>query len=163
MVLATLDRAGADWLLAAQAPDGSIPCVPRGVATIEETAVAVEALAAVAARRRGCIGGGAEAKPRRCHGLYWSQAHTQLMQELAQLADELLPPPEGFAGIVGEGAGQGRQAGQAGLRQPLAGRSQRTRHELGKGFLAAEQIPEPPLRFQPTGLLQRCEIGRAHV
>jgi squalene-hopene/tetraprenyl-beta-curcumene cyclase len=47
-VRATLDRRGAEWLLAAQSPDGGIASAPGIGATIEETAVAVEALAEVA-------------------------------------------------------------------------------------------------------------------
>jgi squalene-hopene/tetraprenyl-beta-curcumene cyclase len=48
VVRATLDRRGAEWLLAAQGPDGGIASAPEIGATIEETAVAVEALAEVA-------------------------------------------------------------------------------------------------------------------
>ena len=48
VVRATLDRHGAEWLLAAQSPDGGIASAPGIEATIEETAVAVEALAEVA-------------------------------------------------------------------------------------------------------------------
>lgn len=48
VVLATRDPRGTAFLLAAQAPDGGFPCAAGMPATIEETAVAVEALAAVA-------------------------------------------------------------------------------------------------------------------
>lgn len=48
VVRATLDRRGVEWLLAAQGPDGGIASAPGIGATIEETAVAVEALAEVA-------------------------------------------------------------------------------------------------------------------
>lgn len=48
VVRATRDRRGAEWLLAAQGPDGGITSAPGIEATIEETAVAVEALAEVA-------------------------------------------------------------------------------------------------------------------
>ena len=48
VVRATRNSRGAVWLLAAQSPDGAIPSAPGIEATIEETAVAVEALAEVA-------------------------------------------------------------------------------------------------------------------
>jgi len=50
VVLATLDGRGADWLIAAQAADGGMGGGQGLPASIEETAVAVEALARVAAR-----------------------------------------------------------------------------------------------------------------
>lgn len=48
VVRARRDPRGAAWLLAAQAADGGVPCGPGLPATIEETAVAVEALAVMA-------------------------------------------------------------------------------------------------------------------
>ncbi|MFN9368909.1 MAG: squalene--hopene cyclase, partial [Planctomycetia bacterium] len=48
VVRACRDPLGAAWLLAAQAADGSVPSAPGLPATIEETAVAVEALAVMA-------------------------------------------------------------------------------------------------------------------
>ncbi len=49
VVLATLDTQGAEWLCAAQSASGSVTSAPGLPGTIEETAVAVEALAAVVA------------------------------------------------------------------------------------------------------------------
>ena len=49
VVLSTLDRRGAEWLITAMRPDGGVGPAPGLPASIEETAVAVEALARVAA------------------------------------------------------------------------------------------------------------------
>ena len=75
VVRATLDRRGAEWLLAAQGPDGGIASAPGLGATIEETAVAVEALAEVAEHAadrelasRALLAVG--------HGLEWLIEHT---------------------------------------------------------------------------------------
>ena len=75
VVRATLDGRGAEWLLAAQAAEGGIPSAPGLGATIEETAVAVEALAEVAehATDRDLAGRALVAVGR---GLEWLIAHT---------------------------------------------------------------------------------------
>jgi squalene-hopene/tetraprenyl-beta-curcumene cyclase len=49
VVLATLDRRGAQWLVACMGPDGGVGPAPGLPPSIEETALAVEALARVAA------------------------------------------------------------------------------------------------------------------
>jgi squalene-hopene/tetraprenyl-beta-curcumene cyclase len=49
VVLSTLDRRGAEWLITAMGPDGGVGPAPGLPASIEETAVTVEALARVAA------------------------------------------------------------------------------------------------------------------
>ena len=52
VVLATLDRRGAEWLLATMGADGGVGGGPGLTPTIEETALTVEALARVAAESR---------------------------------------------------------------------------------------------------------------
>jgi len=68
VVLATLDRRGAEWLIAAMRPDGGVGPASGLPASIEETAVTLEALARVAAespdaavrdRARGAVESGA--------------------------------------------------------------------------------------------------------
>ncbi|MFM7289992.1 MAG: prenyltransferase/squalene oxidase repeat-containing protein, partial [Planctomycetia bacterium] len=49
VVLATLDRRGAEWLVSCMGPDGGMGPAPGLPPSIEETALAVEALARVAA------------------------------------------------------------------------------------------------------------------
>jgi squalene-hopene/tetraprenyl-beta-curcumene cyclase len=75
VVRATRDRRGAEWLLAAQSPDGGIASAPGIDTTIEETAVAVEALAEVAehAADRELAGRALVAVGR---GLEWLIEHT---------------------------------------------------------------------------------------
>jgi hypothetical protein len=75
VVRATRNSRGAEWLLAAQAPDGGIASAPGIGATIEETAVAVEALAEVAehAADRELAGRALVAVGR---GLEWLITHT---------------------------------------------------------------------------------------
>jgi len=52
VVLATLDRRGAEWLLACMRADGGVGGGPGLTPSIEETALTVEALARVAAESR---------------------------------------------------------------------------------------------------------------
>ena len=75
VVRATRNSRGTEWLLAAQAPDGGIASAPGIEATIEETAVAVEALAEVAERAadREVAGRALVAVGR---GLEWLISHT---------------------------------------------------------------------------------------
>ena len=75
VVRATRNSRGTEWLLAAQAPDGGIASAPGIEATIEETAVAVEALAEVAERAadREVAGRALVAVGR---GLEWLITHT---------------------------------------------------------------------------------------
>ena len=72
---ATRNSRGTEWLLAAQAPDGGIASALGIGATIEETAVAVEALAEVAehAADRELAGRALVAVGR---GLEWLMTHT---------------------------------------------------------------------------------------
>ena len=75
VVLATGDRRGVDWLLRAQAADGGFGAAADLPASVEETALAVEALAAVLPT----LAEGPQAKqtaPAVCRGLEWLMAAT---------------------------------------------------------------------------------------
>jgi squalene-hopene/tetraprenyl-beta-curcumene cyclase len=75
VVLATLDPRGADWLIAAMSPDGGMGPAAGLPASIEETAVTVEALARVAVESPD-----AALRDRACSavdsGVAWLVAHT---------------------------------------------------------------------------------------
>ncbi len=71
VVLATHDGRGAEWLLDVQAVDGSFPCAPGTESAIEETAAAVEALAAVAAGRGAGAELAARARTATARGVAW--------------------------------------------------------------------------------------------
>ena len=71
VVLATKDSRGTGWLLSNQADDGSFPCGTGLPPTLEETAAAVEALAAVAADRAAAPGDRSRARAATARGVAW--------------------------------------------------------------------------------------------
>lgn len=71
VVLATHDARGTAWLLEAQSADGAFPSAPGLSAAIEETAAAVEALAAVAASRGAAAEIAARARAATARGVAW--------------------------------------------------------------------------------------------
>lgn len=80
-----------------------------------------------------------------------------LMEPLAQLAEQMLTAGQILQPVSAEGSGK-RREGTHRIRGEIRWRCLKIAgHETGEGFVAAHQIPEAPLGLEPAGLLQGGE------
>lgn len=81
------------------------------------------------------------------------------MQQLAELANELLAPSQPFIAIRAEASRQSRQAAAPGGREARRGLIEASGNEAGKGLMSPGKIPEAPFDFEAAGLLQGATPG----
>ena len=103
--------------------------------------------------------GAEQPQARRRHRQCWSTLDPDLVEPLAQLADQLLPAAQILQSVAAESRGQEREASHRVRGEIWGGNIKVAGHETGEGFVASHQIAEAALGLEPAGLLQGRKPG----